>query len=122
MQIREKVASHREFAGGSALVTVELVREATLHRLPRMIETLLCVADSAQQLARERTRASVEASLKIENIGHDQFRGGTWCGRAQVGNEIADRKIDFVTDRGNYWHDVIEYCASDNLFVKFPQI
>src|SRR5436190_8710798 len=108
--------------GQVALVTVELVREAALQRLPRMVETLLCVADSAQQLARERTSATIESALKIENIGHDQFRGGTWCGRAQVGNEIADGKIDFVTDRVNYWHDGIEYFASDNLFVEFPQI
>jgi hypothetical protein len=104
----------------AALVTVDLVREATLQRLARMIETLLCVPDSAKQLARERTRATIEPSLKIENIGYDQFRAGTWCGRAQVGHEIADGKIDFVTDRRDNWHSGIEYCASDNLFVEFP--
>ena len=81
----------------TALITVDLMRETTLQSLARVVEPLLRVADSVQQLARERAHATVEPPLKVDNIGHDQFRGSAGCRRAQIRDEIADGKINFVT-------------------------
>jgi len=87
-----------------------------------VIQSLLGIAEANKQLARERTRATVEPSLKIDSVGHDQFRGGTWRGRAQVGDEIADREIDFVPDRRDNRHSNIDNRARDNLLVELPQV
>jgi len=51
--------------GEVAPVTVDLVREATLQRFPRMIEALLSVAHPIEQPARKRPRATIEPPLKI---------------------------------------------------------
>jgi hypothetical protein len=82
----------------AALVGVDLVCEATLQSLARVIQPLLRIANPIQQLARERARATVDLSLKIHNVGHDQFRRGTGCRCAQIRDEIAYGKIDFVAN------------------------
>ncbi len=48
-----------------ALVTINLVHEATLESFPRMIEALLSVAHPIEQPARKRPRAAIEPPLKI---------------------------------------------------------
>ena len=104
----------------TALVALNLVAEAALQRFARVIQTLLRVAEPIHQLAPERTRATIDAPLKIDNIGDNQFRGGAGGGRAQISDEIADGKIDFVTHRRDNGHGGMEYCACDNLFVELP--
>ena len=74
--------------GEVAFVTVELVREATLQSLARVIQTLLGLADPAEQLARQRPCATVDPPLQIDSVGHDQFSRGARRRRAQVGDEI----------------------------------
>jgi hypothetical protein len=104
----------------AALVAVDPVCEATLQSLARVIQPLLRLADAVQQLARKRARTTVDLSLKIRDVGDDQFCRGTGRGRPQIRNEIANRKIDFVPDRGDNWHCGIEYRSCHNLFVKLP--
>src|SRR5438552_18755278 len=87
-----------------------------------MIESLLRVADAVKQLATERAGATVDPALKIDDVRHDQFCRGARRWRAQVSDEIADGKIDFVTHRRNDWHCGMENCARNNFFVEFPQI
>src|SRR5262245_35970865 len=116
MQIGKTTAAHHELARRTArlqrtrdvhetaLVVLELVREATLQSLSCMIQTLLGVADPAKQLTRDRARATVESPLQIDNVRHDQFSSSARRGRAQIGDEIADGKIDFMANCRNNWH------------------
>src|SRR5436190_23855296 len=132
MQIGETVPAHHEFTRGTArlqrgsdveetaFVAVDLVRKAALQGLAGVVEPLLRVAHPAQQLPRKRACATIDPSLKIDNIGHNQFRRSARCGRAQIRYEITDRKIDFVTYRRDNWHRGIEYCSCNNLFVELP--
>src|SRR5437773_11048072 len=115
MQIGKTVAAHYELAGGTArlqsgsdveetaFVAVDLVRKAALQGLARVVEPLLRVAHPVQQLAGKPARATVNSSLKIDNIGHNQFCRSARCRRAQIGDEIANGKIDFVTDCRDNW-------------------
>src|SRR5438067_809778 len=109
MQIGKSAAAHYELprklsgeqgghdVGEATLVAVDPVRETTLQRLTRVVQSLLRVAHTVQQLACKRACATVDPPLEVNNIGHDQFRGSARCRRAQVGDEIADGEIDFVT-------------------------
>ena len=76
----------------AALVTVDLVREAALQSLARVVESLLRVAYAVQQLARERAGATVDAPLEIVNIGHNQFRCRARCGRAEIRGDRCTRR------------------------------
>src|SRR6266404_8103841 len=116
MQIDKSTAAHRELPCGAArsqrakimqetaLITVDLVRKTTLQSLARMIQPLLRLADSVQQLPRESTRATLDTPLKIGNIWHNQFRGSARGGRAEVSDKIADGEIDFVANCRDNWH------------------
>src|SRR4029434_4472005 len=103
-----------------ALVTVDLVADTAAQSLARMIEPLLRVAHPVEQLAPERARGVIHVPAKIDNIGHNQFCRCARCGRAQICGEIADGKINLVTDRRYNWHGGIEYCSCHNLFVELP--
>src|SRR6266550_4626679 len=132
MQIDEAIATHHQLTfrtarvqrgrdvEEAALVAVDLVREATLQNLACVVQPLLRVAESVQQLARKPARATIDPPVKIDNIWHNQFRCSARCGRAQIRDEITNRKIDFVADRGDNWHCGIKYCSRDNLFVELP--
>src|SRR2546430_16881788 len=132
MQIDKPVAARHEFAcrtarlqrgsdvDETAFVAVDLVGKAALQGLAGVVEPLLRVAHPVQQLAGKPARATVNSSLKIDNIGHNQFRRSARCGRAQIRHEITDRKIDFMTYRRDNWHRGIEYCSCNNLFVELP--
>jgi hypothetical protein len=104
----------------TALVTVDLVREAALQNLACVVQPLLRVLDPVEQLARKPARATIDPPVKIDNIRDNQFRCSARCGRAQISNEITDGKIDFVTDRRDNWHRGIKYCPCNNLFVELP--
>src|SRR5204863_6423582 len=115
MQIGEMVPAHHEFAGGTArlqsgsdveetaFVAVDLVGKAALQGLASVVEPLLRVAHPVQQLACKPARANVNSPLKIHNIGYNQFCRSARCRRAQIGDEIANGKIDFVTDCRDNW-------------------
>jgi len=132
MQIGKTIAAHHQLvhraaclqnAKGmhdSALHRVDVVRETTLQCLAPVIQALLRVAYTVQQLARKQARATLDLPLKIDNIGDDQLRGGTRRRRAQVCDEIGNREIDFVTDRRDSRHGGMKYGSCDNLFVELP--
>src|SRR4051794_37006145 len=132
MQIGKMVAAHHQFAHGtarlhhtksmiqSAFVALNFVGETTLQGVPSVIESLLRVAYTVQQLAAERVRATFDLPLDVDEIRDNQFGGGAWRRRAQICYKIADGKIDFVTDRRDDWHGGMEYCARDDLFVELP--
>src|SRR5207249_7544156 len=101
-------------------ITVNLVREATLQSLARVVQPLLRVAQPVQQLAHKHARATIDPPVKIDNIGYNQFRRSARCRRAQIRDEIPNRKIDFVTYRRDNWHHGIEYCSCDDLFIELP--
>ncbi len=101
------------------------VREAGVadrRSFTRVIEPLLRVAHSIEQLATNSARERVEMTAKIDNVGHDQLGGGAgrWC--AQIGDEIGDREIDLVSNRG----DDRQFCrgngARDDFLIELPQI
>src|SRR3954447_19672552 len=98
------------------LPRVELVPETALQSLACVIESLLRIADAIQQLAAQRTRATVDLSLKVGDVRHNQFRRTAWGRCAQVRDEIADGEINFVTDRLHDRHVRMENCAGDDLF------
>ena len=104
----------------AAPVIVELMPKATLQGLTRVIQTLLRVTKPVQELARKRTRVSIDLSLKIDNIGHNQFAGCAGRRRPQVRHEIADGKIDFVANCRDDWYRGIEYRSRYDLFVELP--
>src|SRR6266487_774495 len=134
MQIDKPTAAHHELPCGAArlqrakimqetaLITVDLVRETTLQSLARMIQSLLHLADSVQQLPRERARATIDTPLKIAKIWHNQFCGSTRSRRAQVSDKIADGEIDFMANCRDNWHSRMKYCSCDNFFVELPQV
>ena len=91
-------------------------------RFSREIELLLGVTQASAQFAEQclfrngaQPRASPRekiapafsetifqltgAALKIAHIGHDQLGRRAWSWRAQVGDKIRDREINFVADR-----------------------
>jgi hypothetical protein len=104
----------------AALVAVDPVCEATLQSLARVIQPLLRLADPVQQLARKRARTTVDLSLKVRDVGHDQFRRGTGRGRTQIRNEIADGEIDFVANGRDDWHRGMKYRSCDDFFIELP--
>jgi hypothetical protein len=70
----------------------------------------------------KRSSEHIDSPPKIDNIWHNQFRGRARRWRAQVGHEIANRKINFVTDCRDDWHANIGNCSRDDLFIERPQI
>ena len=54
-------------------------------------------------------------------FGND-FGGGAWGCGSQVGNEVADREIDFVADGRNDGNRGVEDGAGDDFFVKSPKV
>src|SRR5439155_23790069 len=111
---------HAKSVKEAALVTVDFMRKTALQSLARVVQPLLRVTDTVQQLVRERPRATVDPALKIGNVGHDQFRRSARRRRAQVCDEIANSEVDLVTDCRDDRHGGMDYCARDNLFVEFP--
>src|SRR6266508_1027285 len=98
------------------------MRETTLQGIPRMVEPLLRVAYTVQQLAAQRARATIDLPLQIDDVGDNQFGGSAWGRRAQVCDKIANGEIDFVTDSRDDWHCGMEYRTRDDLFIELPQI
>src|SRR6266536_851036 len=102
MQIGKTIAAHHELARRTAclqrtddveeaaFVAVDLMREATLQSLARVIEALLRVAHPVEQLAPDCTCAVIHVPAKIGNVRYNEFSCSARCGRAQVGYEIAD--------------------------------
>src|SRR6476620_7922734 len=134
MQIGKMVAAHHQFVHGTArlhhtqgmvqtpLVALNFMRETTLQGVPRVVDPLLGVAYAVKQLAPQCARATIDLTLEIYDIRHNQF-GRSARGRcAQVCHKIANGKIDFVTDSRDDWHGAMEYRARDDLFVELPQI
>ena len=111
MQIGKTIAAHHQLVQWAAclqnakgmhdgaLHRVDVVRETTLQSLAPVIQALLRVAYTVQQLARKQARATLDLPLKIDNIGDNQFRGGTGRRRAQVCDEIGNREIDLPIKR-----------------------
>src|SRR5215475_1838990 len=134
MEISKMVASHHQLAQRTArlhhtksmvqppFVSLNLVRKTALQGIARVIKALLRVANAIQQLAAKRECATVDLPLEIYDIRDNQFGGSARRGRAQVSHKIANGKIDFVTDRRDYWHRGMEYRARDNLLVELPQV
>src|SRR4029077_11441861 len=106
----------------TALVALNLMRETALHGIPRVVESLLCVAYAVQRLATERARATIDLALEIDDIRDNQFGGSARGRRAQICDKIANGKIDFVTDSRDDWHGGMEYRARDDFFVELPQV
>src|SRR5438093_11695059 len=106
MQIGKTIAAHHQLVPRAAclqnakgmhdgaLHRVDVVRETTLQCLVPVIQALLRVAYTVQQLARKQARATLDLPLKIDNIGDDQFRGGTRRWSAKVCVAIGNR--DYV--------------------------
>src|SRR5215472_11326264 len=105
-----------------AFITLDLVRKTALQGFTRVIDTLLCVANAIKQLPSQGAQATVDLSLEINDVRDNQFGGSARGRRTQVCDEIANGKIDFVTDCRDDWHDGMEYRARDDLFVELPQI
>src|SRR5258707_1046657 len=103
-------------------IIVDLVTETAAQSLARVIEPLLRVAHPIEQLAAKPPRAGVEITDKIDNVADNQFRGRARCRRAQVGDEVANGKIDFVANGGDNRHLSTRDGARDDLFVELPQI
>src|SRR2546430_11755034 len=103
-----------------SLHRVDVVRETTLQYLAPVIQALLRVAYTVQQLARKQARVTLDLPLKIDNIGDDQFRGDTRRRRAQVCDKIGNREIDFVTDRRDNRHGGMKYGSGDKILVDLP--
>src|SRR5260370_38837205 len=106
----------------SAFAIVDLVHNVAAQTLPRKIESLERVVHAVQLLASQRAFEYLNSPAKIDNIRHDQLGGGAGCLRAQIGAEIADRKIDLVPTRGNNRHSNIGNRARDNFLIELPQI
>src|SRR4029077_13768607 len=106
----------------TALVALNLMRETALHGIPRVVESLLCVAYAVQRLATERARATIDLALKIYDIRDNQFGGSARGRRAQICDKVANGKIDFVTNSRDDWHGRMEYRARNNFFIELPQI
>ena len=83
---------------------------------------LLRVAQAFEKLARESAFEHIHAMPKIDNVRHNQFGGGAGSRRPQISNEIANREIDFVADRGNDRDSDIDNRSRDDLLVELPQI
>src|ERR1041385_2827264 len=54
--------------------------------------------------------------------GSDDLGSGAGRGRAQIGDEVTDGKIDFVADSGNDWKLRFVNGAGDDFFIESPQI
>ena len=90
MEIGKTIAAHYQLprklsglqcghdVGQTALVALNLMRETTLQRIPRVIEPLLRVAYAIQQLAAQRARATIDLALEIYDIRDNQFGGSAW--------------------------------------------
>ena len=76
-----------------------------------------CASISSRQFC-----SSLDASLQIAHVGHDQLRRRARRRRAQVGDEIGNGEIDFVADRANDRNRRMKNRAGDDLFVELPQI
>jgi ABC-type amino acid transport system permease subunit len=78
MEIGKMIAAHHQLAYGTArlqhtksmaqaaFVAVDFVRKTPLQGLARVITALLCVAYAVEQLAAQRTLATIELSLEID--------------------------------------------------------
>src|SRR6185437_16507614 len=62
-----------------------------------------------------------ELAARKNALGNN-LRGGAGRGGSDVGDKIADRKIDFMADGGNHRQVGIEEGARNYLLVKGPQI
>src|SRR5689334_695460 len=67
-------------------------------------------------------RQFIHAPVKFDRSRHNQFRGGAWCGRAQVRHEISNSVIDFVSDRGDNRNERCHDRTRNDFLVKLPQI
>ena len=134
LQIAKAISSQHQFAQRaaglqgresmrkSASIILDLVGEATAQRFTGMIEPLLPIAHSVDQLPAESARAGLDVPAKIDNVGHDQLRGRARRRRTQVGHEIGDGEIDLVPNRRNDRHCHVSNCARHYLFIELPQI
>ena len=43
----------------------------------------------------------IHAPVEFNSGGHNQFRCGTWCGRAQIRHKISNGEIHFVANAGD---------------------
>src|SRR5215831_12303575 len=87
-----------------------------------MIEALLRVAHAIEQLAAEPARATFQITDKIDHVAHNQFCCRAWRRRAKIGDEIANRKIDFVSYGGDDWNFGRGNRSGDNFFVELPKV
>src|SRR4030095_1894756 len=62
------------------------------------------------------------AALEIAHIGHGQLGRRAWRRRAQVGDEIRDREINFVAHRRDHWDRGMEKRSGYDLFVELPKV
>src|SRR5262249_46965495 len=93
LQIAKALSSQHEFTrrtaglqGGEGVdkpapVIVDLVCEAAAQCFASVIEPLLPIAHSVDQLPADSAHARVHLPAKIDNIGNDQLRGGAGCWR-----------------------------------------
>ena len=63
-----------------------------------------------------------EAGKELTAIGHGDFGSGTGCGRAEVGGEVSDGKIDLMSDGGNDGDGRGRDGAGDDFFVEAPEV
>ncbi len=71
---------------------------------------------------RDRRPVRRRGAARSRDIGHDQFGRGARRRRAQIGDEIRDREIDFVADRAHDRNRRMENGAGHDLFVELPQV
>ena len=139
----------RTFATKTMAKRTIVVNNQTIQFSPErfcvQVELLLRVAHPLHQLARDRAlgqetepgqallekiaQAFLETipqiddfSRKFRGVGHDQFRGRAGSRRPKIGHEIGDREIDLVADGADDRKRRMKNCASDDLFVEFPQV
>ena len=96
------------------------MRKATLQNFAGVIEPLLRVAHPVEQLASDCTRAVIQVPAKIGNVRDNEFRCRARSRGAQIGHEIANREIDFMSYCRDDRHINIGNGARDNFFVEFP--
>ena len=129
---------------GGARIRHELFQSAA-KRFGVEVELLLRVAHPLHQLTRERALGEetepgqtllkkiaqtflkailqiVHPARKLSGVGHNQFGRRARRRRAEIGDEICDREINFVADGADDRNGRVKNGARHDFFVELPQV